>query len=208
MTFAVRSRGARSAREHGAESDGTAATLSSVSPRRVTNWASRSGIIWAAGSMSWGTRSLHRSTITSEHACAPPDWRKPQHFVRVICLVSGVREHTVSPCPWFCPYCDAALRAQERRSDRAMEPAGGDEASSAGSLGAVGSQEPQPAPGADRAGPSACGLRLPPPSRDVQEHLLHVLSPVAVEQVPRAAAIHDPALLQHQHVRAQPLHLR
>ena len=52
-----------------------------------------------------GTRSLHRSTITSEHACAPPDWRKPQHFVRVICLVSGVPEHTVSPCPWFCPYC-------------------------------------------------------------------------------------------------------
>ena len=34
---------------------GLAATLSSVSRRRVTNWASRSGIIWAAGSKSWGT---------------------------------------------------------------------------------------------------------------------------------------------------------
>src|ERR1700735_3761577 len=91
MTFAVRSHGARSAREHGATSGGTAATLSSVSRRRVTNWASRSGIIWAAGSKSWGTWSLHRSTITSEHASAPVDGRKSQHFVAWLLAFGSTR---------------------------------------------------------------------------------------------------------------------
>ena len=60
------------------ESDGIAATRSSVSPRPVTNWASQSGIIWATGSKWWARRSLNRSTIMSGRDSAPHDWRPRQ----------------------------------------------------------------------------------------------------------------------------------
>src|ERR1700710_946604 len=80
MTFAARSHDARSAPAHAATSAEIAAMLSSVLSRRVTNWVSRFGIIWAAGSRWWGTWSLNRSTITSGHASDQPDRRKRQHL--------------------------------------------------------------------------------------------------------------------------------
>ena len=45
------------------------------------------------------------------------------------------------------------------------------------------------------------------PSRDVEEHLLHVLAAVALDQRPRRALVDDHAGAQHDHVVAHPLDL-
>src|ERR1019366_2003315 len=51
-----------------------------------------------------GTRSLSRSTSTSELGSVPPDWRQHQYFVRVINLIDGVREHAVPRARGFAPF--------------------------------------------------------------------------------------------------------
>ena len=64
---------------------------------------SRCGIIWAAGSTSWGTRSSNASTVTSKRGSAPPDWRPYTIFCSCYQFDRRRSENAPSACPWLRP---------------------------------------------------------------------------------------------------------